>query len=134
MQEHEKWCAIAKEDLGMAKLALSSKYFSSATYHCQQCAEKTLKGYLSFKDEPITKVHDLIKLLEQCMKLDDDFEKLYPFARKLNPFSTKFRYPTEFDIPDLEKTTVVIEYAECIMNFVLKKIADPMNDQTQLRV
>ena len=48
MQEHEKWLAIAKEDLGVAKLSLSGKYFSTVAYLSQQCAEKALKGYLSF--------------------------------------------------------------------------------------
>jgi len=133
MQEHDKWLAIAREDLEMARLALSAEYFSSATYHCQQCAEKALKGYLSSKAESILKTHDLIKLLEQCMLFDGDFQKLYPSVRILNPFSTKFRYPTEFDVPDQGKTTQVIEYAENIMNFVVAKISDPMADQLQIR-
>lgn len=74
MQEHEKWFSKAKEDLGMAKLGLPSEYFSSVTYHCQQAAEKYLKGYLCFKGEQITKTHDLVKSLEQCMKFDKDFQ------------------------------------------------------------
>lgn len=132
MQEHEKWLSIDKEDLAVAKLAIASEYFSSATYHCQQCAEKTLKGYLSFKGEPITKTHDLIKSLEQCMQFDQDFQKLYQAARELNPFATKFRYPTEFDIPDLNKVNQTIKQAESIMKFVIKKISDPAADQMNL--
>lgn len=109
MQEHEKWLSIAKEDLGMAKLDLPSEYFASATYHCQQCAEKSLKGYLNFKGQTLIKTHDLVKSLEWCMKFDRDFEKLYPAIRELNPFSTKFRYPTEFDIPTLEDAKLTIK-------------------------
>jgi HEPN domain-containing protein len=133
MHEHEKWLAIAREDLGMAKLALSAEYFSSATYHCQQCAEKSLKGYLSFKSVSIIKTHDLIKLLEQCMQLDRDFQKLYPAIRILNPFSTKFRYPADFDIPDSNKALQAIQYAANVINFVVDKISDPMSDQLQIR-
>ena len=132
MQEHEKWLVIAKEDLQVAKLALAAEYFSSATYHCQQCAEKALKGFLSFKGESITKTHDLLKSLEQCMQFDPEFRKLYEAARELNPFATKFRYPTEFDIPDLDKTTRTIKQAEIIIKFVLKKIDMPITGQMKI--
>lgn len=133
MQEHEKWLAIAKEDLGVAKLSLSAEYFSTIAYHCQQCAEKALKGYLSFKGEPITKTHDLGKALEQCIKFDKNFEKLYESIRELNPFSTKFRYPSEFDIPDLKDAQLAIKQAETVMKFVLKKISEPVSDQMRIR-
>jgi HEPN domain-containing protein len=133
MQEHEKWLFIAREDLGIAKLAISAEYFSSATYHCQQCAEKALKGYLCFRGESITKTHDLIKALEQCMQFDPNFKQLYQEARELTPFSTKFRYPTEFDIPDFTKVTRAIKQAEAIINFVSKKIADPKSNQITIK-
>lgn len=132
MQEHEKWLVIAKEDLAVAKLALSAEFFSSATYHCQQCAEKSLKGYLSYKGEIITKTHDLIKLVEQCMQFDVDFKVLYQATRELNPFATKFRYPTEFDIPDLEKGRQAIKLAEVIMKYVQKKISSGSADQMKI--
>lgn len=133
MQEHEKWLTIAKEDLAVAKLALTSDFFSSATYHCQQCAEKSLKAYLSFKGEAITKTHDLIKCLEQCMQFDKDFQKLYQALRELNPFATKFRYPTEFDIPDRDKSALAIKQAESILKFVQKKISNSLIGQMEIR-
>lgn len=133
MLEHEKWLSIAREDFEVARLALSSQYFSSATYHCQQCAEKALKGYLCFKGEQITKTHDLIKSLEQCMEFDQEFRKLYQAAKELNPFATKFRYPTEFDIPDQAKVIIVIKHAELILKFVMNKIAEPECGQLIIR-
>ena len=47
MLEHETWLKIAQEDLKMAKLALPNGLFSPLVYHCQQAAERTLKGYLA---------------------------------------------------------------------------------------
>jgi HEPN domain-containing protein len=132
MLEHEKWLLIAKEDWQVAKLAFSSEYFSSAIYHCQQCAEKSLKGFLSFKSESITKTHDLIKLLELCMQFDPTFQGLYSEARELNPFSTKFRYPTEFDIPAAPRTEAALKQAKKIMNFVSKKIFKTPTGQMEI--
>ena len=132
MQEHERWLKIVEDDLKSAKGLLKLKIFSTSTYHCQQAAEKALKAYLAFKDCKIIKIHDLIELVALCSDLDKDFEKLYDDAEHLNPFSTKFRYPTEFDIPDYEDTKSAIKQTQRIVNFVLKKISEPETGQEEL--
>lgn len=129
MQEHEKWLQIAKDDFAAAKGLVSLDLFSTVTYHCQQAAEKSLKGYLAFKKQEIRKTHDLLKLLELCIPFDQNFMKLYEAVKKLNPFSTKFRYPTEYDISDLTVATLAIKHAQCIMSFVIKKIEEPGTGQ-----
>ena len=35
-----------------------------ALYHCQQAAEKALKGFLAFHDHPFRRTHDLRELGE----------------------------------------------------------------------
>ena len=132
MQEHEGWLKIADEDFLLAKLAIKNELFSSVAYHCQQAAEKYLKGYLVFNKKKVIKTHDLTKLVVLCNYIDNDFSKLYVSSEKLNPFSTKFRYPTEFDIPDLETAKAAISNAKKIMNFVLKKISAPETGQTNI--
>jgi HEPN domain-containing protein len=132
MQEHDEWLRIAKEDLLMAKLALPNELFSSLAYHCQQCAEKALKGYLAFKGHEVIKTHDLVKLIVLCSKFDKAFEKNYDLAEQLNPFSTRFRYPTEFDIPDLADSKLAVKHAQSILNFVLKKISEPLTGQKNI--
>ena len=132
MQELEQWLRIAKEDMLAAKSLIKIELFSAVTYHCQQAAEKALKAYLVFKKQPVIKTHDLIKLLELCMKLDRDFQKKFDAADYINPFSSKFRYPTEFDIPDLAEAELTIKHAESILKFVLKKIAEPKTGQEHL--
>lgn len=125
MQKHEDWLRIAKEDLLAAKALVKIELFSAVTYHCQQSAEKSLKGYLVLKEQAAIKTHDLTKLLELCLKFDVNFKKLYEATKQLNPFSTKFRYPTEFEIPDLADAELAINHAQSIMRFVLKKISEP---------
>ena len=125
MLEHERWLMIVKEDLAVAKLLLKGEYFSSVTYHSQQAAEKALKAFLVFKDRPIIKTHNLLKLLELCIAIDRDFQKQLDAADYVNPFSTKFRYPDEFSIPDLQAAKLAIKHAQSIVTFVNKKIAAP---------
>ena len=132
MQDHEPWLRIAQEDLKVAKISLPEELFSPVTYHCQQAAEKSLKGYLAYKKQPIIKTHELGKLLEICLKFDKDFEKIYEAARFLNPFATKFRYPTEFDIPDLNDAKLAIKYAKSIVSLVSKKVSKKRSVQKNI--
>jgi HEPN domain-containing protein len=132
MQEHEKWLQIAKEDLLAAKNLVTVELFSAAVYHCQQSAEKSLKGYLVFKKHEILKTHDLIKLTKLCTELDQRFAKLYETVEHLNPFSSKFRYPSEEDIPDLAEAQLTIKHAQSILSFVIKKIEEPETGQTSV--
>lgn len=123
MLEHERWLRIVKEDLAAAKLLLKGELFSSVTYHSQQAAEKSLKAFLVFKNRPIIKTHDLLKLLELCISIDSDFKKQFDAADYVNPFATKFRYPDEYSIPDLNNAKLAIMHAQNIMTFVVKKIS-----------
>ena len=132
MQEHDKWLRIVSEDLLAAKLLLKGELYGSVAYHCQQAAEKALKAYLVFNKCIIIKTHDLIRLLELCMKLDAGFEKLFVAVDYINPFSTKFRYPTEYDIPDHNEAELAIKQARKILKFVVKKIEEPKTDQMKI--
>lgn len=93
MLEHEQWLFFAEIDYKSAKSLYKDDLFSTATYHCQQTAEKALKAYLVFKKQQILKTHALIKLGALCTLVDKDFRKLDKTLEALNPFSTKFRYP-----------------------------------------
>ncbi|KKQ49174.1 MAG: HEPN domain protein [candidate division TM6 bacterium GW2011_GWF2_38_10] len=132
MQEHEDWLRIAREDLSVARALVKGEFFSAVTYHCQQSAEKALKGYLSFKKHEILKSHDLSKLIDLCKKNDRGFDKLYDAADCLNPYATRFRYPTEFGIPDLADSEQAIKNAESILRFVLKKITETTTGQQNM--
>lgn len=132
MLDHEKWLVVAEDDLKGARGFLSLQLYRKVGYECQQAAEKALKGYLSLKRKPIIKVHDLVKLLELCMLFDTSFGKLIHEAESLNPFSTKFRYPCEYDLPDNAEAEELVKYAEKIVRFVSKKITESDSGQKSL--
>jgi HEPN domain-containing protein len=132
MQNHERWLVIAKQDLLGAKTVLKVELFSLVTYLCQQSAEKSLKAYLIFNKTKIVRTHDLNGLIELCMVSDKSFEKLYEPAKLLNPFSDKFRYPTEYDIPDFDVAQEAIKHAQRILTFVVKKVSQPETGQAEI--
>jgi HEPN domain-containing protein len=132
MREHEQWLAIAVSDLKMARFVLKSDFFTHAMYGCQQAAEKSLKGYLAFRHYPLMKTHDVIQLLNVCKIFDGDFEKLRLAASFINPYSSKFRYPTEHELPDREEAVRAVKYAQKIVRLVLKKIDAPESEQKNI--
>ena len=122
MREHEHWLLIAQEDLVSAKL-LSTTPFMTALFHIQQCAEKALKAYMVFKKNSFTKTHDLGRLIDICMEMDEDFETLRFLAAVLTPYETAGRYPSsDFVRLNIEEIEKIIAQSEFIFNFVMQRI------------
>ena len=86
-------------------------------YHCQQAAEKFLKGYLVFKGiiEP-PKTHDLVLLKIDCMETDVRFDSISRACEVLTRYGVQPRYPNEMEITenDMQKA---LEYARQIKEF-----------------
>lgn len=119
MTPHEEWLYKSANDLKAAKkLSEGDPVLDAAIYHTHQCAEKAFKAYLSFRDQPIQKTHNLLTLLEYCTRLDESFSTLMQAAIAINPYATFFRYPDEVLIPDLEDVFEAIQFAETIERFV----------------
>ena len=100
MAIYEEWLLKAKRDLDTAKALLEKSYFDTAIYHTQQYAEKALKGYCVYRLQPLIRTHDLEKILNVCINLDNSFMQLDIFAIALNGLDIRFLYPDiEFE-PD----------------------------------
>lgn len=124
MPKPSDWIYFAEGDLILAKLAIGEELaLAGVFYHCQQSAEKALKGYLLFQKQNIRKTHDLVSLLNQCHEFDSEFESIRECANELNPFATVTRYPDDYYIlPDASTAKICIEKAERILEFVKSKI------------
>jgi HEPN domain-containing protein len=120
------WLIKAHSDLRSAHalVALSEPATDTAIYHCQQAAEKALKGYLAFRDQPLERTHDLERLLELATALDSTFAPLETPADVLNPYATAFRYPDTLGVqfPSVAEVITAIEHAQAIYDFVLKML------------
>ena len=50
-QEADEWLSKAAEDLASARVLIDAGHPSTALFHCQQCAEKSLKAFLTWHDQ-----------------------------------------------------------------------------------
>lgn len=119
----KEWVKIAEEDLATAKFLknMQPTPLEIICYHCQQSAEKFLKGFLALKEEEIAKTHDLITLNKICCKYDDKFKDISEDCLMLTDYSVNVRYPFRLEItPD--DVNIAIEKAQKIKKFVLDRI------------
>lgn len=124
MKPYEEWLYRAEHDLESAEILLTATkpLHDIAVYHTQQCAEKSLKGYLAYREQEIEKIHSLIVLTNLCLKLNDDFAAIKEEALFLNPYATLYRYPEGELMPSIEETREAIISARKIFVFVKNKI------------
>jgi len=128
MSEHNianEWLQYANNDLIVAKHCfndLNPKQTEIASYHCQQCAEKSLKAFLLFKNTEPPKIHDLKVLNKLCQDIDSSFTEIVIQCAHLTPYGVTVRYPNELS-PDEEMVKLAIDKAQQVYNFCIKKIA-----------
>lgn len=101
------WLFHAKLDFLAAELLVKDeRCYNAAAFHCQQCIEKALKGYLLFKNRKLLDGHNLTWLCKQAVMMDRTFMQWLTKSATLNRYYIETRYPA--DIP-LEISTEMIE-------------------------
>lgn len=118
------WLVKAKRDLLSAnELSLAgTPLLDTASYHCQQAAEKAVKGYLLFHDVRFEKSHDIVLLITQAMDVDPSFASFLDKARILTPLAVEFRYPGDFIEPEPEEFREAYDAASVLFEFVIGKL------------
>jgi len=134
MKPYESWLIKAYHDLISAKKLSQNEepVLDTAIYHTQQCAEKALKGYLSYKQQPQQKSHNLRLLVELCQAIDETFAEILDEAEELSPFATAYRYPDMIMEPDAQEVAVATKQAEKIFDFVRQKV--PLPDEVVAKI
>lgn len=115
------WLKKAVKDLRAAKLLADGQppLLDVAVYHCQQAAEKALKGFLVAYDVRVAKTHNVQALIEQAEKIEPMIGTWEEAAARLTPFAFLYRYPGVDDEPDEETAREAIDDAETIVNQVV---------------
>ena len=114
----KEWLVYAEMDLASAEflLAMYPQPIAIICYHCQQSAEKCLKGLLSLKNQTSPKTHDLPLLIDTCKPLFPEIITVSAQCAALNPFSSQPRYPRELTITEHGMQTA-IENAKAVFAF-----------------
>ncbi len=117
------WLLKAHSDLHTARQigGLSDGHLDAGIYHCQQAAEKALKGFLVLHEISFEKVHDLGEIIQQAKKANPAFQTYEDAAETLTPYSVTYRYPDELGFlePSREEFDAALQHAGTIYDFVL---------------
>ncbi len=112
------WLKKADSDLADAKRTVNSEGpYDTACFHAQQCIEKVLKGYLSFRDFAAPKTHDVEELQRLCLEQGFPEELAAIDLTDLTDYAVEFRYDADF-WPPVETAEQAILLAEKIRNLV----------------
>ena len=129
--EHELvrgWLIKAHHDLATAnKLAAGpDSYLDTAIYHCQQAAEKSVKGFLTFHGQRVVRTHDVRYLLTLAIPFDESLSACLESAERVTPYATAYRYPDEILEPEEEEFEAALAAAEeicaCVLSALPKEV------------
>jgi HEPN domain-containing protein len=118
MDEIRAWSRKADDDLVGARSVLPVERFAVVLFLCQQAAEKALKAFLTFHQQPFEKTHELSTFGKQCLAIDASLAEVASKAAELEKYAVKYRYPGAPYEPDAVEANSGIENAE----FVLREI------------
>jgi HEPN domain-containing protein len=126
----KEWFDFAKDDIETAHWATETAYppkLNIACYHCEQCSEKALKGYLVYKDYKYSHIHILEEICTTCATFDSSFTEILDDCTRLTPYGVIVRYPQEIFI-DENLTKIALYQAQKIHDFCLSKIPELSNN------
>lgn len=100
--ETRAWFTKAAKDLLAAEHEFSAvpPLLGDIVFHCQQAAEKAMKGFLTWHNRPFRKTHSLEEIGEQCLEIDQTLKPMVDRAVPLTEYAWKFRYPGAPDEPE----------------------------------
>ena len=119
----KEWFKVAETDLASAEFLQDMRPvpIEVICYHCQQTAEKHLKGFLALKGEAIEKIHDLVHLNKMCRKYAKDFETVEEECLMLTDYAVNVRCPFPMDINEADMH-LALKSARNIRDFVSEKV------------
>jgi len=125
-----EWFHFADLDLSSAEYlqGMCPQPLEIICYHCEQSAEKYLKGFLIYKDivEP-PKTHNLETLCEMCSEYDERFQEIKRVCNVLTRYGVQPRYPHEMEIQEYDMQKA-LEYSRQIRDFEpLMKLRQEIN-------
>lgn len=116
----QEWYRAGDEDAISAEILLKeSGPHRIICFHCQQAAEKYLKGFLLLRKQKYPKSHDLLEIITLCQEVDPGFASIKESGAILNPYYIESRYfATTSEAYSREDSQKAIENATAIIEFI----------------
>ena len=114
---HE-WLTHAESDISSAEYLLGHRPLPAEIicFHCQQAAEKALKGILVLHGTRPPKTHNLIELHSLCKVFVSAIDPLLVHCKALNSYSVRVRYPDELAVTETAMKKALSD-AKAVMDF-----------------
>jgi HEPN domain-containing protein len=118
------WLAKAAQDLRRVEILLAAEPpdVEGALFHCQQAAEKAIKGFLTWHDMPFRRVHEIDQIGEQCVGVDSSLADLMCRADALTKYASRFRYPGAPYDPTLDEGRTALNLAREVIGSILGRL------------
>ncbi len=126
IEDARAWLAKAEADLRAADLELATPeagLWGDVAFHAQQAAEKALKAFLAWHDEPFRKTHSIEELGRACTAMDPTLVDLVDAAVPLSEYAWKFRYPGEVGDPTHEEAERAVTIARNVILAVKARLS-----------
>jgi HEPN domain-containing protein len=132
VEDTKAWLTKAKSDLEAAvhNLTASPPLLGDLVFHCQQAAEKAMKGFLAWHDVPFRKSHDLEEIGEACLSIDTSLKDLVDQAVPLTEYAWKFRYPGEVEEPTQTEAQEALALARQVYEAILARLPEEVRSGT----
>ena len=124
----EAWFRKGEGDLLNARNNLAAEMvpLDTVCFHCQQVAEKYLKGFLAWHAQPFGRTHDLEALIALCGTIRGELATLREHANLLSGYAVDVRYPDAFDEPTWTEAEDALQAALAIKTAILSAIGDEL--------
>lgn len=121
-----EWFKKAENDLSFAKASYEEfdDFYSQMCILCHDAAEKYLKAFIVSTGKRTEPIHDLLRLLNECKKIDPSFEDFVEKLRILNRYYTPLKYPSHYPMLTKDQTKEALEITEELQKFISKYIFD----------
>jgi len=120
----DEWFQYARNDLISTKHLfedLFPRQNQIVCYLSQQCAEKSLKGYIFYINIEPPKSHNLIELCQICINQKKSFLEIIDACVDLTPYGVAVRYPNELAVDEIMAKSA-INKSQFIYDFCFEKI------------
>jgi HEPN domain-containing protein len=107
-----------------ADLVATPPILEDVVFHCQQAAEKAIKGFLTYHQQPFGKTHDIRELGKACAPCEPTLAALLERAMPLTWYAWRFRYPGSPDEPTLDETREALAIARELVAALLSRLPE----------